>query len=260
MKAQTSEGQRTQVKGDLDFGSAADNIEKQLLTPVMNSKKPIQDHDLPQRNLDQRRQSFLALPNKLQQMEADDMELASQASKRSQDKRDDLAGVVLPDKKIIYEARSHDLSLLDHYRAHDTSTGWDTIANNFVIHKGSKKRVSFFIHSVHEAKMRTERKMRFELDAKIEVIKLEKLNQALGKTLAERVRFYSKKYREQFDKSYTSPKKNINFDIISETPVTERNNMNTVTPPLTATWMPGADTSETPLLALTRKSRMSMAP
>ena len=59
--------------------------------------------------------------------------------------------------------------------------------------------------------------MRFDLDAKLQAIRLDKLIQVLGKGLAEKVRFYSKKYRKKFDKSYNSSDRNINFDLLNET-------------------------------------------
>ena len=45
--------------------------------------------------------------------------------------------------------------------------------------------------------MQTERKMRYDLDSKIQNMRLEKLIHIIGKGMAEKVRFYSKKYRQK---------------------------------------------------------------
>ena len=57
-----------------------------------------------------------------------------------------------------------------------------------------KKKIKKFIEVMHEAKIETERKMRYELDYKILRMRTERLNQALGSDFIKRIRYFIKKY------------------------------------------------------------------
>ena len=65
-----------------------------------------------------------------------------------------------------------------------------------------KKKIKKFIEVMHEAKIETERKMRYELDYKILRMRTERLNQALGSDFIKRIRFFIRKYYEIDDHDF----------------------------------------------------------
>lgn len=85
-------------------------------------------------------------------------------------------GVIKPDQNLVELARQSDLSLVDFYKVEDEKTDWGVITNNFVVQQGASKRIRFFIKKMHDAKMLTERKMRFDLDIKVQAMRIEKLS------------------------------------------------------------------------------------
>ena len=87
------------------------------------------------------------------------------------------------------------MPLIDHVNFSESVANWETVAKDFVLRIGSKKRVELFIKQVNAAKIEVERQMRRELDVKIVQMKPDKLIPSIGKDIMDKVRFYSRKYR-----------------------------------------------------------------
>lgn len=56
------------------------------------------------------------------------------------------------------------MELMEHVNFSEKVADWEMISNDFVLRLGSKFRVEKFIKSMNVAKVKTERKMRLELD------------------------------------------------------------------------------------------------
>ena len=103
--------------------------------------------------------------------------------------------VIKPDMSMVRKAREEDMPLIDHVNFSESVANWDTVARDFVLRVGTKKRVALFIEQMGVAKRQVERKMRRELDLKIVQMKSDKLLPAIGKDIMDKVRYYSRKYR-----------------------------------------------------------------
>lgn len=96
--------------------------------------------------------------------------------------------VVLPNSDHVTRARLQDLSLVDHIYYDQDQTDWSVITKNFVVGGGGdKKRVRFFIESMHQAKIETEREMRSDLDRKFTLMDPNLRVQIVGKTISEKI-------------------------------------------------------------------------
>lgn len=115
-----------------------------------------------------------------------------------------IAFVVYPDLTLIEKARVDDLALIDYVNLSEDPANWEDVSNDFIFERGKKKRVQIYVKRMHEAKINTERKMRKDLDVKISFIPHTRLLSAFGKEICEKVRFFSRLYRQHADTSVDS--------------------------------------------------------
>ena len=61
--------------------------------------------------------------------------------------------VVQPDMSFVNRAHETDFALVDHIHYDDAKTDWALVSDNFCLISSDKKRVRFFIETMHDAKI-----------------------------------------------------------------------------------------------------------
>ena len=61
--------------------------------------------------------------------------------------------VVQPDMSFVKRAHETDFALVDHIHYDNEKTDWALVSDNFCLIDSSKKRVRFFIETMHDAKI-----------------------------------------------------------------------------------------------------------
>ena len=84
-----------------------------------------------------------------------------------------------------------------HFRDEENAKlDWNVVASDFILHN-DKKRIRKFIQIVHQTKLEVERKMRYELDMKILLMRSDRLYDNLGRLFIAKLRCYIKKYHSE---------------------------------------------------------------
>ena len=107
--------------------------------------------------------------------------------------------VVDPDMNFVESARDEDLALVDHLHFDSPKADWSVISDNFCLLSGDKKRVRFFIQTMHDAKIQTERKMRQEVEQRLQSIANEPLLVAFGKPFMDKIRIIGRIIKQHED-------------------------------------------------------------
>ena len=88
------------------------------------------------------------------------------------------------------------MSMIDHMHFDDPKADWSTISDNFCLINGDRKRVRFFIKTMHDAKILTERKMRQEVEIKLQTVPTDNLIMPFGKILTDKIRMIGRFLRQ----------------------------------------------------------------